>query len=90
MIHELKCLTSYFLRLKDGSKKFEIRENDRNFKIGDQLILKEFIPKDYWDPEEPKEDEYTGEILHREITYVLSGDVPGLLNGYAILGLSKI
>ena len=42
MIHELKILPQYFKEVISGSKTFEIRKNDRNFCIGDRLVLKEW------------------------------------------------
>jgi hypothetical protein len=48
MRHELKTWPQYFCRVKDGSKTFEVRKNDRGFQNGDTVILRE------WDPE-PKE-----------------------------------
>lgn len=41
MIHELKILPEYFNEIMYGRKKFEVRFNDRNFKVGDTLLLKE-------------------------------------------------
>lgn len=90
MIHELKILPIHFTPIKQGDKKAEVRKNDRNFRIGDELLLKEFIPKDYWDPEDPKESEYSGEILHRKITHILNGGKFGIAKGYVVLSLTKI
>ena len=42
--HELKSWPKFFSPMMDGSKTFEIRNNDRNFQVGDLLILKEFEP----------------------------------------------
>lgn len=44
MKHELKIWPQYYSRVADGSKNFEIRENDRGFQQGDSVILKEFDP----------------------------------------------
>lgn len=88
-IHELKTHPIPFQAMKRGEKEFELRFNDRSYRVGDQLLLKEYTPANYWDREDPKEPEYTGEILHREVTYILSQYV-GLLPGYVILGLKKI
>lgn len=38
--HELKILPKYFSEVYSGNKTFEVRKNDRNFKVGDMLILK--------------------------------------------------
>ena len=45
MKHELKIWPQYYCRVADGSKTFEVRENDRGFQPGDLVVLKE------WDPE---------------------------------------
>ncbi len=45
MTHELKIWPQYFCRVADGSKTFEVRENDRGFQPGDIVILKEWDPK---------------------------------------------
>lgn len=45
MTHELKIWPQFYCRVKDGTKTFEVRKNDRNFQFGDIVILRE------WDPE---------------------------------------
>ena len=42
MIHELKILPKYFDDIRYGKKRFELRRNDRDFKVGDYLALNEF------------------------------------------------
>lgn len=42
MIHELKIKPQYYEDIKIGIKTFEIRKNDREFKLGDILILNEY------------------------------------------------
>lgn len=37
--HDLKCKPEYFARIATGQKTFEIRKNDRDFQVGDILIL---------------------------------------------------
>lgn len=87
LIHELKLHTRYFYSVVDMSKPFEVRKNDRDYKKGDELLLKEFVPKGYF--EEWEEEAYTGQICHRVITYVLKGGEYGLEKGYVILGLAR-
>lgn len=42
MVHKLKIETQYFKQVISGEKTFEIRFNDRNYAVGDQLILCEY------------------------------------------------
>lgn len=44
MIHELKTWPEYFRAIRSGEKCFELRFNDRNYQIADELILREFDP----------------------------------------------
>jgi hypothetical protein len=41
--HFIKCKTGYFKLVLAGKKKFEIRINDRDYHIGDVIILKESV-----------------------------------------------
>lgn len=80
-MHHLKILPKYFEDVQAGKKNFEIRENDRDFKVGDILILKEY-----------ENEKYTGRIVKRKVNYILYGDKPftlGLAKGYCILGLEN-
>nr|WP_052008642.1 DUF3850 domain-containing protein [Listeria aquatica] len=58
-IHPLKILPKYYLDVISGHKCFEIRENDRDFQVGDYVILRE------WDGKE-----YTGSSMKVKITYI--------------------
>jgi hypothetical protein len=84
MHHELKCWPEYFAALKDGTKTFEYRINDRNFHVGDRLRISE------WDPVMADSGDcpmgYTGDHLLFRVTYVL-GDFKGLKTGYCVLGI---
>lgn len=75
MNHTLKIHPQYYARVADGSKTFEVRENDRGFQSGDTITLQE------WDPttlneQSPTPKGYTGSPdLRFKIgyIYVLSG-----------------
>ena len=58
MIHELKILTEYFEAVASGRKRFEIRKNDRDYKVGDRLYLRE------WNGEEFTGDSYKACLLY--------------------------
>lgn len=77
MYHALKTTQPYFDEVRKGNKRFELRKNDRGFKKGDIIILRE------WN-EETKN--YTDRQLCLEIRYILE-DYPGLEEGYCILGV---
>jgi len=41
-VHEIKCWSGPFQEICDGKKKFEYRLNDRDYEVGDELIIKEW------------------------------------------------
>ena len=61
MIHALKIQSEYFEAVKSGKKLFEVRVNDRNYKVNDFLGLNEI----------DKDDEYTGRSCLVYVDYVL-------------------
>jgi hypothetical protein len=77
--HELKIWPGCFAAVKAGNKPFDVRENDRNFQVGDVLTLCEF---------ESESEQYTGQTLTRWVSYVLQGGVFGVQPGWCVLGFS--
>ncbi|ALY07531.1 hypothetical protein 2AV2_79 [Nodularia phage vB_NpeS-2AV2] len=76
--HDLKVDPYYFGLVATKKKPFEVRNNDRNFKVGDYILLREF---------DRSTKKYTGQQLAKiRITYVLE-DYPALVEGYVVLGL---
>lgn len=43
MIHAVKILPEYFNKIINGQKSYEIRKNDRDYKVGDCLALNEYM-----------------------------------------------
>jgi hypothetical protein len=37
--HYVKCELVYFNEIKNGSKTFEVRKNDRGYETGDKIVL---------------------------------------------------
>lgn len=88
VVHKLKSWPHFFTAVKENRKPFEVRKNDRAFQVGDELLLEEFVPKDYY--EDQNEEYYTGNVCHRKITYILKGGEFGVDNDTVILGLSAV
>lgn len=74
-IHELKSWPQFFRAIKDGSRTHELRRNDRDFNIGDVLILQEF---------DPDLQHYTGDVLNVEVTSITSFAQPCAVSGAAL------
>lgn len=73
--HKLKIAPEYFEAQKKGIKKFEIRKNDRDFKVGDLIELAEF-----------KDGKFTDRTLLCQITYITDyAQQPG----YVVFGTSS-
>lgn len=77
--HELKIAPRWFNDVQSGRKNFEIRRNDRDFNVGDYLLLKEW-----------ERGKYTGRELTRKIQYIYYCDgTYGLSEDFCILGLQN-
>ncbi|MGF9965342.1 DUF3850 domain-containing protein [Bacillus rhizoplanae] len=61
MLHNLKINKEFFSPVLEQIKTFEIRKNDRDFHIGDKVVLNE------WDDEKKQ---HTGRKVNVEITYI--------------------
>lgn len=76
-IHELKTWPEFFGLVDERQKNFEVRKNDREFQVGDTLVLREF---------DPIVGKFTGRSCMREITYIL--DKPDFVKeGHVILSI---
>lgn len=75
---ELKITPEYFEAQRSGVKNFEIRRNDRGYRVDDVLWLKEY---------DPEKKQYTGHTLKRKITYITSYEQQ---EDYVVLGTAPI
>lgn len=76
--HDLKCWPEFFPFVQSGAKPFEVRKNDRDYKMGDLLKLREWSPAT---------KEYTGQFVFRKVTYITNNSNFVLL-GHIIMGLA--
>lgn len=77
--HDLKIWPQFFDSVLNGVKGFEIRRNDRDYKVGDLLRLREWSPPD---------KDYTGRGCVRKVTCMMHGDGKnGLYIGYVAMGI---
>jgi hypothetical protein len=91
-VHDLKTWPEYFEQLDNGEKTFEIRRNDRGFKQGDVLRLREY------DPARCNADGckrgncpgYTGRSIVYRVGFVYDGGVGGLEDGYVVMALRPL
>ncbi len=77
--HELKVWPEFWEPLASGAKTFEVREDDRGFKVGDTLHLREWS----------EASGYTGRELRRRITYILAGWI-AVFEGFVVLALAPV
>jgi ASC-1-like (ASCH) protein len=75
--HILKTTPEFFQAVKSGEKMFEARINDRNYQVGDMLILREWLPH---------MQQYSGEEEIRTVTYILDHE-QYCAPGYVIMSL---
>ena len=74
--HEMKCDLGPFMAVQSGLKPFEIRKNDRDFQIGDRLMLQE----------QDVDGKPTGRYHETGvICSITSGEKYGLVDGYVAL-----
>lgn len=76
--HDLKIASEYFDLQDRGIKNFEVRLNDRDYKVGDELNLNEV-----------SEGDYTGRSIKRKIIYIFN-DERYVKEGYVIIGTKNI
>ena len=78
MTHELKCWPRPFAAVVAGAKHHEIRLNDRNYQVGDVLVLRE------WNPHARA---YTESRAIRLVTYCSYGPDWGLPDRFVVMSL---
>lgn len=77
-IHVLKAWPAPFEAMRAGRKTFEYRQNDRDFQVGDCLVLQEY---------NPETDSLTREALSVRVIYLLAGGQFGVPKGYCVMSV---
>lgn len=85
--HRLKCWPEFFGEILEGNKKHDLRRSsDREFSVGDKLLLEEF---------DPVTATYTGRRQLVTVTYITSHVMPCALSqdalgeGFCILSIAR-
>lgn len=84
-LHHLKSWTPFFEAFLAGQKRHDLRDNtDRNFMVGDAVMLEDY---------DPFKGKYSGRCLAMEVTYITGRETPCafssavLAKGFVILSL---
>lgn len=77
-VHEIKLGAEFFDDVLKCKKTFEVRKDDRDYQVGDLLVLKEF-----------KNGEETGRICKRCVGYILK-DYNGVMDGYCVMAMAPM
>lgn len=85
MLHELKSWPEFYGAAVSGEKRFEVRLNDRGFRVADELLLREY---------DPEREEYTGRSAQFLVTYILDSvnDVipRGISPDYVVMSIAPL
>jgi hypothetical protein len=77
MVHYLKTVQPHFGDVWSGRKTFEVRYNDRNYQLGDYLVLQEY---------DAERAMLTGAEITAEVKYLLR-DEHFCKEGFVIMGI---
>ena len=78
--HYLKLVQPLYSDVLSGDKNFELRRNDRDYQVGDLVILQEYDMKKHF---------FSGREIRVKITYILENRA-GLDNDFCIFSFIKI
>lgn len=87
--HLLKTDPDVFDAVDQGIKTYEIRFNDRDYQVEDELILLKtlFSGKEMKDGAELI---YTGNVVRLKVTHILYGPIYGIAEGWVIMSTERL
>lgn len=85
-VHDLRTDPAPFAAVVAGYKTFEMRWDDRGFKLGDTLRLLEWIPPT---SVEANDGRYTGREVLATVTYILRAPKYGLREKWCVMSFKK-
>lgn len=80
-VHELKTWPEHWADVAANKKTHEVRQNDRDFAVGDVLCLQEY---------DRATGKWTGKFVFRRVKHVLHGGEHGVEAGYVVLSLGRM
>lgn len=93
-VHELKTWPQPFAALMCGDRRHEIRVNDRDYRVGDTLLLREWIPQAHGArPQTVGMDGspyYTGREITALVSYITYGGNWGLPGNLCVMSLGVV
>jgi len=81
-VHILKCWPESFRAVVAGTKRHEIRKDDRGYEVGDVLTLREYEPTGV-----PSIGMFTGSVARVRVTYKTPGGSWGLPADLCVLSV---
>ncbi len=79
--HHLKCWPEYLDMLIDGRKRFEVRKDDRGFRVGDTLHLRG------WSRDIGPSGDFDGREHTMRVTMIMHGSQFGIADGHVLMGV---
>jgi len=81
MEHDLKTWPDVFAHVWSNHKQFEARKDDRGFRLGDTLVLREF---------DPAAGTYSGLVVRAVVSYILRGGSFGIEPGHVVMSIVQV
>lgn len=78
---KIKCWPEFFEPIAKNEKRGEFRLDDRDYRVGDTLIIQEWSPNNL---------RYTGRQVKRLVTHKVSGGYFGIPKGYCMLSIKPL